>query len=61
MVSSLTTLIFKSPLKMLIIDNANYPFPHIKMTYTGIFFRKFSLALPLHASLAIKMINEDLP
>ena len=43
---------------MLVDDNDNYPVPHIAITYTGTFFRKFSLAL--HTSLAIKTMNEDL-
>ena len=45
----MTMLIFKSKQEIVITDYVEYPALHLTVTYTGIFFRKFSVVL--HASL----------
>ena len=46
--SSMTKLIFKSKKEIVITDYVDYPVLHITITYTGIFFRKFSVVFMLH-------------
>ena len=54
----MTTLIFKSKRKIAITDYVDYPVLHTTITYTGIFFRNFSVALDASlGELSSKVIN----